>query len=86
MVFLPNFSIFMKLLFQSCVSVNDADKTRSVIQVIAVGEAYQCCTIWKLKPKVESKFLIINEKIKCQSKRLFCLKKIDVLLMIDNYT
>ena len=70
MVFLPNFSIFMKLLFQSCAFVNDADKTRSVIQVIAVGKAYQCCTIWKLKPKVESKFLIINEKMKCQSKRL----------------
>ena len=64
MVFLSNFSIFMKILFQSCVSVNDADETRSVIQVIAVGEAYQCCTIWKFKPKVESKFLIINDKIK----------------------
>ena len=64
MVFLPNFSISIILLFQSCVSVNDADKTRSVIQVIAVGEAYQCCTMWKWKPKVESNFLIINEKNK----------------------
>ena len=43
----------------------------------------------KLKPKVESKFLKINEEIECQSERLsFFLfeKKIDVLLIIDNYT
>ena len=61
MVFLPHFFIFMKLLFLSCVSVNDGDKTRSGLQVIAAGEAYHCCIVSYveiLKLKVENTFLI----------------------------
>ena len=56
MVFIRYFFIFWKLLFQSCVSVNDADKTRSGLQVIAAGEAYRCCIRCKWKLKLKAHF------------------------------
>ena len=51
MVFFRYFFIFWKLFFQSCVSVNDADKTRSGLQVIAALYNMQ------MEAEVESTFL-----------------------------
>ena len=62
MVFLSHFFIFLKLLFQLCVSVNDADKTRSVIQVIAVGEAYMEIETKCFKQIFDNKWKLINDK------------------------
>ena len=56
MVFIRYFFIFWKLLFQLCVSVTDADKSRSGFQVIAAGEAYRCCIICKWKLKLKAHF------------------------------
>ena len=77
MVFIRYFFIFWKLLFQSCVSVNDADKTRSGLQVIAAGEAYRCCIIckWKLKLKAQLQSFKVNEFV-----FLVLEKKIETLL------
>ena len=63
MVFIRYFFIFWKLLFQSCVSVNDADKTRSGLQVIAAGEAHRCCIICKWKLKLKAHFLHKNFRV-----------------------
>ena len=63
MVFIRYFFMFWKLLFQSCVSVNDADKTRSGLQVIAAGEAYRCCIICKWKLKLKAHFLHKNFRV-----------------------